>query len=132
MCLIVKKGTKSEIITVDLIVYKEIKRIEGFDAVSSLYYFGFVYEPNVLYKQEIEHDSYQYYDDIAQDAYRKYRNSESRKLDSYGPGFHFATTRERLVDSDSRYIATFVVPAGSKVILDKTGLGITNQIMYTP
>lgn len=139
MCLIVKKGTRSKILKENMIVYKQIERIPNSDAVSSTYYSGFVYEPNVLNKETIRTSS----DSCAHDfgammfILKKTNDASLRvamynkTITAYGSGFHFATTRERL-DCLEYYIATFVIPAGSKIILDGNGLGITNQIMYVP
>ena len=139
MCLIVRKGTVSQILENDLIVFKELSLATG--SLRSMYN-GFVYNPGKLYKTNIAKSAIfapydeQVFNNVDSILHEFGINWGSDKvlsiLESYGPGFHFATTVERLSLSGKLGVTCkCIIPAGSEVIFDETGLGVTDQIIVT-
>jgi hypothetical protein len=149
MCLIVKKGTRGKILKEDLIVYKKTYILNGFHCYKYTcrsQYNGYVYSIGVLNEVKIKKsDKYIAYDRHAvQENIIKIDNREvsifdlqascniHEYFDAYGEGFHFAVTPERLEKTPTEFnarIIAFTIPAGSRVIFDNSGLGITNKII---
>ena len=127
MCLVVKKYAKKKTAVEDIVVYKAL-RISPFNnkELSSIYYGRFIYKFNTLYKTKIEETfDIQFFDDISVDYYSKF---DVNTLRSYGSGFHSAISLERLRNTFySKYKC--IIPKGSKYIVDRTGLVISDQII---
>ena len=146
MCLIVRKGTEITVTKEEMTVYKIVYATRN-DAFVRSQYMPYTYEYGVAQKTalakcppedgafldhtdiEMTRKAFGFDDDV--DAYEMLT---SGKLDSWQFGFHFFATLESAqlhYDSISgSFIARFVIPKGSKIILNETGLGITDTIMY--
>ena len=144
MCLITKQS-KPEILKEDLTVYKSII-IENVNTVQAGMRY-FFYEKNKVYETKILTDEIDItpFDRQVRDAYTdlysdgeflSYTNVTNKKLlkkhslKSFGQGFHSSISADRF---DSRFftVAEFVIPAGSEVYRDETGLIVSNKIMFT-
>lgn len=160
MCLITMQKEPT-VLAEDLVVWKEVdgfdhrgrklvgRLLPGRKVVKSPYH-SFYYTSGETYKTKIEQDKNDTctYDQTARDAIESilpekyagpfiYGDSTSHAVKdgyimSYGQGFHFATTRDRIKPLDGSIVERFVVPAGSEVYFDNTGLGIASAIRYEP
>lgn len=128
MCLITEQ--KEPIITTeDIIVYKVLtKHRYGYISVFFLKQ-PKIYLPGTLYKTEMmPTNSIACFDSKVERAY----DVESSKLTHIGPGFHFLTFTERFNPDRLIYdlsIVECIIPKGSEVYYDATGLGVANQII---
>jgi len=144
MCLITKQTTPT-ILNEDLIVYKELKYIEG-EIYSNCE--DFPYELNKLYQTEIkkttdlcynDHIVEQYYNLTGFSLLGLKEEYKKQHLKSYGKGFHFYNSIERLNLSNEPFkndvlvyqqvTVKCTIPKGSKVYFDDTELGVANQII---
>ena len=140
MCLILKK-TEAVLMTADkdFIVYKIVLRSHfandedeaESEQVSSMHQ-DFTYDANKM--ETMITDLYLgfgrsiFYDD---QAHKAYNEASSYDLVNIRQGFHFAMKKERLTASALGELAEFIVPKGSKYYVDRTGLGVANQIIFT-
>jgi len=133
MCLITEKSPK--ILKEDLVVYKLLR-----DDLTSIFQ-GYDYQLGVLYgPRELEADVESEYFFADSEAKRYYSNNEDPEdvrihlfrfnLHGYAKGFHFYTTKERARRSIYNWysLVECIVPKGSTVVFDSTGLGIASQI----
>lgn len=134
MCLITPQQT-SYIATQDIVVYKLIREDlkPAFYRVSSNC--DFVYELDKLYETTIylagldKKSAFDNWDeDILDRLYsREWRYKISDELNSYGPGFHSALTRERLLGNGN--IFKCIIPAGSEYYVNPSLLLISDKII---
>ena len=138
MCLITKQK-EPIILKEDLVVYKVLDK----DLKSAMQEFQYAF--NTLYEAEIEESENPCF---AGSYDRKYYGKglillnlvgpntiTDKSFIAYGRGIHFASSIERanIYKNEIYYGARFVIvecliPAGSEVYYDETGLGITNQL----
>lgn len=150
MCLITEQ--KEPFITdQDMIVYKVVRESAYDNLVFPAFYpsRNFKYDADVLNVTKIEsayEDSFiSFFDNMVGLHLSKKYNldpSDPGRLEDLakkgiiniiGQGYHFAIERKRLVVNDKTYnIERFIVPAGSDVYFDETGLGVSNQIIFSP
>jgi len=136
MCLITEK--LPEILKEDLIVYKLLK-----DDLTSIFK-GYRYTLGVTYgKQELIADVESEYFFADSEVSRYYSNNEDPEyvrmylsrfnLHGYARGYHFYTTKERARKSiyNCYSLVECIVPKGSTVVYDSTGLGVASQIKIT-
>ena len=154
MCLITEQK-EPEIIDQDLVVYKIVKtdldKKTNKRVAWPVYYKmgGFRYTEGELNKTEMIKKSgdnnISYFDGMVGDHLaEKYKIAPNFPgaleqlvrigvIAAIGQGFHFGTTRRRFCVTDPNLsISRFIVPAGSEVYFDETGLGVSNQIIYSP
>ena len=131
MCLVTRQR-KPKILKKDLKVYKVLR--EG----SRSKYQNFLWEPEISHKEIIhitdnkKWDRFQFCDDKTMDKY--YKLSGCIEIDK---GFHACCTKERAegLSADPRYscikeeVYAFLIPKGSEVYYDCTGLIVANQMM---
>lgn len=134
MCLITKQN-KPIILKEDLIVYKLVRKWN-----SNKHYYSlnenFPYTFNELYKTTIEESTTWVFNDLISQKYYNYLIIKERFF-CFGQGFHFYLTRKRAGlyqygDSKGSYrhiMVKCLIPKGSKVIYDETGLGVSDQII---
>lgn len=149
MCLVVKKGTRSKKLTEDIYVWKQVGAFIASDGTASAVYYSFLYSPMKLNECAIKKSdelAICHYDTEAIHCLKKqlgYLPNESvsiftlrSQIDQYSEGFHFAINKTRLMDAPYHnnrcQIKRFRIPAGSTVIYDKSGLGVTDKIIYDP
>jgi hypothetical protein len=128
MCLITEQ--KEPIITEkDKIVYKTLTR----ELYATSY--SFSYTIGVLYHQEIVYNNIPttYMGEKVQEKYGfNWTNFRSvcKNYTNVHDGFHFFRTKVRAREfaHSSEVIVSCLIPKGSQVFYDKTGLGVTNQI----
>ena len=126
MCLITKQK-RVKILKEDLVVYKMIRSV-GDRCFAWMR--DFEYTLGFLHKQEMEVNNTPQtaMDEDVLHAYNILNSLEhSIHLTHVHIGFHFATSIERVYDYNE-VIFECIVPKGSRVYFDKTGLGVTNQI----
>jgi hypothetical protein len=138
MCLITKQK-EPIILTEPLIVYKVMNDYSG--QIKPAYHCvgGFQYKINKLNTTKIAPSELNMYFDHnvgyeydLNDIDSLPDQLEKLKIFAYGAGFHFATNTDRLNNCNySECMYECIIPAGSEVYYDKTGLGITNQIIVT-
>lgn len=134
MCLITKQK-KPIILEQDIIVYKKMMCIVV--GYASSVYHAFEYKIGKLYTTTITNSQRgRYADATTSDFYEEYfisiEDSEIKfdeKVIVYNEGFHFYTTKERANKSRNGELWECIIPAGSEVYYDETGLGVTNQII---
>ena len=139
MCLITeqKKAMRTK---EDMIVWKVMNGVES-------PYQGFVYEQGILYKTNIKKDYENpcWADEISRKAYvgvgdlvisnAPETSWKEAGYVSIGEGFHSCISEERaltLKDFFTENIRSFLIPAGSLIYKDRTGLVVSNQIMMLP
>lgn len=134
MCLITRQK-KAKILKKDLIVYKCLNQRED-GTFNSYFQSDFVWLKNYLYQisylnpilrtNNFENHGIWYYADSM--ANNKYRGISQTYYITYG--FHACLTRKRC--NQLKYnsiIKEFLIPKGSKVFYDATGLIVSNQMM---
>ena len=140
MCLVTTQR-KAKITKKDLVVFKGVREFDG--EIRSLYH-GFRYEENIPYARalKIERNPVEVvtvFDDIATTKYkpwkRDYEKSTKKAMNKIvteiSCGFHACLTKERVTDKDY-IIREFIIPKGSEVYYDATGLIVSNQIILKP
>ncbi len=97
----------------------------------------FLYEIDVLNQTEINTSTEKAaYDNIVQEKYKldpRHIDDYNKKLKTItvlGEGFHAALEAGRLSTYGNKIIAEFLIPKGSLVYTDATGLIISNQIIF--
>lgn len=130
MCLITAQK-EAIILTEDLIVYKSFS-----DNLWALYQ-NFQYEINKLYKTTLTFDNGKYnpcFDSIAARHLEIMYNPQWYTISLFNigliavvEGFHSAATEDRLGRRTN--IRRCLIPAGSEVFYDETGLIVSNQII---
>ena len=126
MCLVTFQR-KPKILKKDLRVYKAVIMYD--DEIHSTYY-DFTWEKGKLYTEKLliekfPFKSVEHYDSIVFDHY----NTTSKyKLTCISDGFHAALNEQRLKNSPYD-IMEFLIPKGSEVYYDATGLVVSNQMM---
>ena len=128
MCLVTKQK-RVKVLKEDLVVYK---LLEERNNELSAWMYCFIYEIGVLYVQEmkVDNDSDSYHDDEVSEAYNFTQaefQTATMDMTHVHEGFHFATSENRLIDYEA-VLCECIVPKGSRVYFDKTGLGVANQI----
>lgn len=127
MCLVTQQQ-KPRITTEDMIVWKILTK-----SLMSVF-FDFTWERGELYRTEIvildPSCSFEYYNGTAYDYYEE---CDKVTLIQIAQGFH-AFTDEEVVDAEisglnRRVKAKCLIPAGSEVFEDATGLIVSNQMM---
>ena len=151
MCLIVKKGTKKIVLKKDKIVWKVVLKPTSNDTANAVYY-NYEYVRGKLHKQRVcktrdpwevrpcdnTEQKYIANNVVPKECMRIRDAIRDGYAEAYGKGFHFFETKtraRRLYNENGRSneaIARFVIPAGSTIILSGNGVGITNQIIYSP
>lgn len=135
MCLITeqKKAIRT---TEDMIVWKVLRKEGG--CMFSMYRSGFYWELGVLYKQKLlKSKDPSAYDMAVAGAYDIdiwgpcAPQLRDKALVAIGAGFHACETKER-IDTSFGFKRPFLVPAGSLIYKDRTGLIVSNQIMMLP
>ena len=145
MCLVTYQR-KSIKLDKDLIVYKKTYLQSTIDdSVRSLVQ-QFKYQVNKIYHCElgIYHSRYlgsaEFADYTSQRYYQKrfwlylwnkLRYINPRPLTEISLGFHAYTTIKRAKSDSALTISEFMIPAGSEVFYDKTGMIVSNNIMFT-
>lgn len=130
MCLITTQE-KCKIANKDIICYKLV--LEGKHKFVSVY-FPFSWEPNKVYKQELNVEKtiyYQVFDTLVENHYlREYLNSYNKpELISVTNGFHAAKEKKRFNnDNWVGVMAEVIIPKGSEYYEDETGLIVSNQM----
>jgi len=133
MCLITSQE-EPIILKTQITVYKHIQRKSEQHIASSLIY-EFDYHQNVLYKCEIEEtDSRAIYDETVAEKYKISPGIIMLKgiYKHFGKGFHSALKINRIekyVNSQTE-LGIFIIPKGSKVYYDETGLIVSNRIIF--
>ena len=130
MCLITEQ-TKPEILKEDLIVYKILY-------YGNLSYFRkFVWEKGKMERQKMDpkiintsdhyNGKYTFCDDISQAVY-----DNGNKYTCISYGFHAFVTKKRagMLYTYGTEIHKFLIPAGAQVFRDKTGLIVSNKMMF--
>lgn len=134
MCLITTQA-KREVAKKDLIVYKAVILSDtDLTAVSPMN--EFLWDKGQLYKTRIKKSVVirgfsiaQYLDDT---AFRAYEKERTKVLYTISEGFHAATTARRLTNfciNDNFTIKRFIIPKGSTIYRDCTGLIVSNKMM---
>ena len=146
MCLITRQQ-EPIILKEDLEVYKVIRLSEK-GVYKSFFYGDFEYELNKLYSTTIlqteDVDKVRAFDNevektynIAGSGFDSYKGVikelKNKTLFTYGQGFHSIVGRENTKRKEPRYlcrrIVKCIVPKGSEVYYDETGLCVSNQII---
>ena len=127
MCLVTEQ--KKPIITKkDMIVWKVVVMRNG---KANSPFNSCVWRKNVLRKVKFKiTDEEMYTDGTARIEYESLYNEN--KTISIRRGFHFCFTKKRcssMMRWGNKMEVKFLIPAGSEIYKDKTGLGVTNQIM---
>jgi hypothetical protein len=124
MCLLTVQ-TEPKILRKDLTVYKLIEFADG--NLRPMYYSGtdFIYIKNTIHETEIKISA----DTSAHDFKAQLFYCRVNGVVSYGQGFHFCRNKKRVDKRMEGYLYRCIIPAGSEVYFDKTGLGITNKII---
>lgn len=137
MCLVTKqkepKTTKK-----DIVVYKivDISYEEETSAVYSIYYGcrwipGEIKEVDLLYENNKAWDVCEKYDILSSQSYN-WKEIEEETFTEVSDGFHAAIKKNRLRASYRAEHRRFLIPAGSLIFTDKTGLIVSNKMMYYP
>ena len=135
MCLVTNQK-KAKILKEDLTVYKIVVNRNG--KIYAWMYDDYQYEVNKLYKQSMSVDNIpgSVMDEWVYYAYniktKNWKNSKFKKyrnLNHIHEGFHSSLTIERLGNVNETAIYRCVIPKGSEVFKDKTGLIVSNQII---
>lgn len=126
MCLITEQK-RAKILKEDLVVYKML-RVSGDNIFAWMqafqYEFGFLHKT----KMAVDNIAQSAMDDDVVNAYDLDSFLDnSTHLTHVHLGFHFATSIKRFSGYDES-IFKCIVPKGSRVYFDKTGLGVSNQI----
>jgi len=136
MCLITRQK-ESKILKKDLTVFKFVKEFENNSCMSHVGSYGFIYRKDILNKTTMKRSiDFSPFDDVVERNYPccpEYNDD----LISIGEGFHSSLRKSRLSDILESYflkpgtiIAEFVIPKGSEVYEDATGLIVSNQIIF--
>ena len=131
MCLVTFQK-KAKITKKDLVVYKSIQLLQ--DGTFNSIYNGFNWEKGILYKTNL--GIYEriagktiVYDSIAAEIYNTNCKVENRIANEISEGFHACLTKERVNENFDKYpCREFIIPKGSEVFYDKTGLIVSNQM----
>lgn len=137
MCLVTRQ-IKPITTKKDLVVFKDVE--EGFDnaGICKSLYFYFEWRKNVLNTTDLcvtrirpydfrppDHNNpNNYFDGIAHLFYVK----DKRKLTEVSNGFHAVLTKKRLTQPCYSRVK-FLIPKGSLIFKDATGLIVSNQMM---
>lgn len=134
MCLITTQR-KPILTTEDIVCYKYMFRYtkffgnEDYDYVSILH--GFKWKLNTVYETEFtfQTENFTYYDKKVRQKYR----FTFFKLKSVSQGFHAFLTPDRIDNRDNSnlmkcHTVRCVIPSGSLVYYDKTGLIVSNKM----
>ena len=129
MCLITEQKKPLKI-RKDLIAYKIVTKGSDNTFYPSFCGYDFTYKLGILHNQIITHDNdfESFHDRTAKCMYPDYK---SHKYTHVHAGFHGAQTKERLSMHtmwDGEVIVKYIIPKGSLVFKDKTGLIVSNQI----
>jgi hypothetical protein len=137
MCLITKQS-EPEILEEDLIVYKLLYKYGGkYHSPFTI----FMYNLHELYQTKIQtSDDFSFFDNIDRETFENENTKDSGRSIRYkvlnngysvfGQGFHSALTMERLQThhiNDEIYIC--IIPKGSEIYTNSSGLVISNQII---
>lgn len=135
MCLITNQK-EPEILEKDLIVFKVLDK----NLKSPMQ--EFKYSKNKLYENEIEESEYPVFAD--EESYNFYSEGlstqkvlEIHDLKAFGKGFHSITTEERALSykneiysmSHKYNVFSCIIPEGSEIYRDATGLIISNKFI---
>ena len=127
MCLITKQKKPIKI-RKDRTVYKILEMIDG--DMYSAYHGMHRYVKGRLYCQEMNANniSYNVFDSIASEAYPNWRTKNYTHVHQ---GLHAVKYRGRIRGEmfENEYIVEFLIPKGSLIYEDKTGLIVSNQII---
>jgi hypothetical protein len=131
MCLVTKQK-KATITKRDIFVYKAV-RIEMYGERETVHspYYNHSWGREVLFTTELGISrkliqTCDFYDSTAYSNYIEYEENEN-PLTLISHGFHFAFSKKRLVEEPE--VRKFLIPKGSSVFKDNSGLGVSNQIM---
>jgi len=116
----------------DLIVWKEVCVNPDTNETESVF-FKFFWEKGVLHETELNKtEDLDYYDDTVGNHYDilcREDNIRNARLIRIGGGFHAFCSEERIPDISYKTIKRFLIPKGSLVYYDETGLIVSNQMM---
>ena len=139
MCLITKQQEPT-IIAHDMTVFKLVKKYTSVTNICGSDMQDFDYELEVLnrtYLKEATEDRIPYDDQVTKHYGLRYDNKTgmtiSKEVRTIGPGFHSFSSKERIgiVDGEtSERIARFLMPSGSEIFQDETGVLVSNQIIF--
>lgn len=133
MCLVTKQKTP-ETTKKDLVVYKIVKTYDNEKTVSSPHY-SCRWEPMIIKQIDLSYERNKRWDNCEKfdgDVSSSYSLEEKEgTFTEVSIGLHAATTKTRL---KSKYymVRRFLIPAGSLVFRDKSGLIVSNKMMYYP
>ena len=146
MCLITKQ-LKPEILKEDLTVYKEVKTFKlerELEQVRAMLY-HFTYHKDKVYYTVLEDAiSITPYDPKVSITYGDFMKDlmdarcyghnipnvlKAHNIKVIGQGFHSANHPDRV--RPATYTGQFIIPAGSEIYRDETGLLVSNKIMFT-
>lgn len=131
MCLITRQK-KAIVTTADMIVYKVVST-----SLSSIYY-KFQWEVGVVYQQKLSIGSFivnhtKCYDDLVEEVYKLVFSVRKTYGDLIviNEGFHSFISTLRTIGTlwVDRKLVRCLIPAGSEVFFDETGLVVSNKLM---
>lgn len=135
MCLLTRQ-IKPITTKKDLVVYKRLNITNNYLSkkikYNSYYQEGYEYVKGILntttfgITKELPNDTISF-DNIATDYYKHYNLLINRKLTVISEGFHACLTEERLNNYEISF--EFLIPKGSLIFKDATGLIVSNQII---
>lgn len=136
MCLITEQTTP-EVLKEDLEVFKIVQLLD--DWIRAIHEI-FTYKLGRLYTAELGITTEQSCgtDDLVNLVYGNFieRTDNKSKLTNVTTGFHFYTTEERMSGSlllskyfKNHVVVKCIIPKGSLIMRDSTGLGVANQII---
>ena len=152
MCLITEQK-EPIILKEDLVVYKEIIKVDETEC-ETLYQYGYTYIKDEVRNTDIivhtnvneGFDIDAVYDDlvliivptISKNCIERQEAINSGLLVSISQGYHFMVEPQRSEDykkitiyhSFNKYIGKFIIPSGSEVYFDGSGLGVSNSIKF--
>jgi hypothetical protein len=138
MCLVTRQ-IKPITTKKDLVVFKDVKTSDQYDNVKTSHYFFFIWEKGVVNKTEFGIEKQYPFDSpknkgvcVANPYFdRKSRNfyqKDTRKHTVIKEGFHAVLTKKRMIKPRYSKVA-FLIPKGSLIFKDATGLIVSNQMM---
>jgi len=125
MCLITEQ-TKPEITTKDIVVWKVLKNMLSI-TFPAKWTRGKLKRAKLNWKNSICPDSRAFFDNRSYDAYR-----DTTEFIIVSTGLHAFCTKNRnpfCMEFNNYKLHKMLIPAGSKIFKDKTGLIVSNQMI---
>lgn len=137
MCLVTRQR-KPRITKRDLVVYKVINVNYLTKAIHSRYFPEFIWRKGKMEETKLDYSRTEYnsaerFDREVDNKYCKgnFGSNNYEIITEVGRGFHATKTRKRLMECGYSWesIMKFLIPKGSEVFTDITGLIVSNQMM---